>query len=383
MNKASNTVLMAVYNHIDYDGRVQRCAESLGTEYKVFVLSLDSGLNYQNPNFESKAVKLDTARGLKSQLKFWQKFINEARNIRPRVVHAHDFFLPFPGWIAAKAVRAKFVYDAHELIIPDKNQILSKRDNFFYLLEKWTVKRADLVIAANENRAELMRQHYRLKSTPLAIRNIPPIPTFKLDPKQLADAYSDLALDSGNIFRIVYQGDMNRNRGIGTFIQAMKYLDTNVRLIMVGGGPDLDYFKAQAEKDGVAGRVSFIGKVPRDHLFSILSACDAGIVTYPYKGLNNIYCAPNKLYEYAQAGLPIVATSQPPIKSIIDEYKIGEIIDCDNFEDNKIPNIAAECIRRILSNPEQYKDNIPRLLSEHNWDSESKRLIEAYSELIG
>ena len=44
-----------------------------------------------------------------------------------------------------------------------------------------------------------------------------------------------------------------------------------------------------------------------EHL-DVTSHAYVGLVTYSYKSLNNIFCAPNKIWEYAAFGVPLVCS---------------------------------------------------------------------------
>ena len=92
------------------------------------------------------------------------------------MIYAHDYFTAFPSRISAFLTGALLVYDAHELIIPEENFRLGLRSKFFYWLEKLSLGRASLVIAANSERAELMKEHYGLSSAPIPIKNIAIVP---------------------------------------------------------------------------------------------------------------------------------------------------------------------------------------------------------------
>ena len=363
---------MPVYNEIDYDGRVQRSAHALGQHFDVTVFAVDSGKGYANPAFAVTAIRLPKIKRFKGllHLYFWARLWLTALVSRPTVVHGQDFFMAFPGWLAARISGARFVYDAHELIIPEKDLQQSRRDRFFYWSESWAVTRAELVIAANGERAKCMEEHYHLPSTPLVISNIPPMPKEILGPKGTDEKYPVLRrLDPAEI-RLVYQGDMSLDRGIGKFVTAMQALDGRFRLFLVGGGPDIEKLKQIAMKDEVQDRVVFLGKVPRDHLHDILKKCDVGVVTYPDKGLNNIFCAPNKIYEYAQAGIPMIANRNPTLVALFAKYHVGRVSD----------DIAAD-IKLLWADIEGYKSNIAAFLEDNNWDHEADKLKRAYSEL--
>ncbi len=59
---------MPVYNEIDFDGRVLRCAECLSERYHVTTFSVDSHNGYSHPKFNARTVDLSlfsNRRGLR------------------------------------------------------------------------------------------------------------------------------------------------------------------------------------------------------------------------------------------------------------------------------------------------------------------------------
>ncbi|MBV6713471.1 glycosyltransferase [Paenibacillus chitinolyticus] len=373
-------VLMPVFNEIDYDGRVQRAAEALSQSYQVTVYSVNSGKGYVHPEYSLETWDRPIRWKKIHFLVFSLWFIRQSIQNRGSLIYAHDYFMAFPGWLAAKLTRSKFIYDAHELIIPDGNEKMGRRQKIFYLLESWVVRRASRVVAANKERADLMKEYYSLKQTPLVIRNIPPISDYESlgEYTSVLDRYKH----HESAIKLVYQGDMSLERGLKKFILAFKYLPEEFRLFLIGGGTDAPRIEELIRKEKLTDRIVMLGKVPRNILPGLLLHFDVGIISYPYKGLNNIYCAPNKLYEYAQAGLPVIATGQPPLKYYVSSYEIGLIAEKEEGQPDNDPSQIASLIREM--NPESiafFKSNLGAFIREHTWENEKAVLLTDMSEL--
>jgi len=379
-------ILISVFNKIDYDGRVQRTAETLSKKFKIVVFSVDSGLNYQNPKFLVYPISLLKFNNLKilKHIYFWLKLILFTLKIRPSIVYANDFYLGPIGWISAKIVNAEFVYDAHELIIKDKYEKFKFKKYFWYLWEKLIVKKCDLLIAANEDRAKIMKQYYKLQKMPLVIRNISRRNMVTLTTMEVFNLYPNLKhCFSNKKIKIVYQGYMDLKRGIDFIIYLIKQLDENYQLLLIGDGPDFKEIIKIVEKNNLQNKIIPVGKVLNKHMISILKLCNIGIVTYPLKGLNNIYCASNKIYDYCQAGLPVVTTCQITLKKIVRKYNIGVVIGCGYNSINNIPlEEFKNAIKKIQINYDYYKENINTFLKENNWENvDSKILLQEITRL--
>jgi len=376
--------LVVLFGTLEYDGRAQRMIEVLASMGEVLLVDIvpavrGSGDEYQRGQIQRHRVDLPHNLGkLGRHLRFWLEVIRVARRYKPTVVVAEDFFTTFPAWLVAWMGKSHLIYDAYELIIPEKGRKMSPRDAFWYYLERWVVPRADLVIAANPERARLMAEHYGLRRTPEYMRNIPP--QRPLDPSihaEIIRRYPALARKNAEDRIILYQGDVSLERGLARFVQALAYLRPNYRLIVAGDGPDLGRLKELGEAWKKEGRFATLGRVPHALLQAVSIRADVGIVTYPYEGLNNIYCAPNKLFEYAQAGLPVIATDQPPLKALVSEYRIGGVISRDDA-----PADIAGALQHLVERREYYRANLSRFLEAHRWEDEAARLRRAIEHML-
>jgi glycosyltransferase involved in cell wall biosynthesis len=376
------SLLMAVYNPIEYDGRVKRSANALAEicNIKVICPAQDFVNDYFSPDVFDVIRVLSPKFKIQAlkQIFFWVNFIFQAIKLRPSIIYAHDYYLIFPAWIAAFMTNAYLVYDAHELIIPNQGERLSKRDNLFYFLEGRFIKFADLVIVANQERAEIMGGHYGLKKIPLIIRNIPPMPKLILSDELVFKFYTMLEREHDQDIHIMYMGDINLDRGIGDLIDSLNYLPVKYKCILIGGGSSENLIKSSYSQMLISRRLRLVGPVPNDYIPDLLRQGDIGFVSYSMVGRNNIYCAPNKIYEYAQSGLPIISTSQKSIVSILRKYKIGELLPAN---DKNTPLKIAENIKNIsISN--KYKHEIRKFLHDNPHNFEMDKLREAIIEVI-
>ncbi len=376
---------MPVYNETDNDGRVQGAAECLAAKHNVTLFAVNSHRGYSNRHFALRTVSLSWLgqRGILRYAYFCTAMVIAALRVRPHVIFAHDYFTAWPARTCAALTGAVLVYDSHELIIPEEGIKMGRRDAFFYRLEKLTLPRAALIIAANSERAALMQRHYGLADTPLAVHNIAPVPGDTPGPDEALRRYPPLRRPRPDLVRLVFQGFLSADRGAVESVVALAQLPEQFELVLVGSGPsaDLAAIHEAAEKNDVGGRTLFLGRVPRDHLHDILATCDIGIVYYHTRTLNHLYCASNKVYEYAQAGLPMVSTCQPPLRSIHEKYGIGELIGCQgNDAQTQVSDMVRGC-RKIAADLDGYRGKLPAFLAENRWEAEAERLLQAVGKL--
>lgn len=360
-------ILMIVYNHINSDGRVIRAAEALSKNFEIDVFCIKFLQEYRNDSFNT--IKVNSRfKGFISILKFWLQvlfFIIKNRH-KYEIIYLHDYYLPILVYLKYfLPKKIKFIYDAHELIIDELN---TKRDKIFAYLEKISIYKFDAIIAANDERAILMHKYYNLLNKPISIKNIS-----KVDFNS-----TEIRLYTNKI-NLVYQGYIDYNRGIKFFLDAMLFLDDRFFLTIIGDGPDLNNIKNFIKENSLENNIECVGKVSLNELYSLLKNGDIGIITYSYEGLNNIYCSPNKIYEYAQSGLVVLSTSQPSIKNILKEYPIGITVDEDILRNSsELANSIEDIVRGLCL----YKNNLENFNKFFNYENESKKLIKLVSGLI-
>jgi len=95
--------------------------------------------------------------------------------------------------------------------------------------------------------------------------------------------------------------------------------------------------------------------------------------------LNYKFSLPNKLFDYIQAGVPVISSSLPEIEKIIIKYDVGDFIT------NHDPVNIANKINKTLSNGllmEKWKKNCKFAARELTWENEEKVLIDIYSKYV-
>ena len=87
---------------------------------------------------------------------------------------------------------------------------------------------------------------------------------------------------------------------------------------------------------------------------------------------------PNKIFEYIHAELPVLVSDFPEMKSIVDNYSVGEVFNVDD------PSSMIEVINNYFNNPDKiirYKQNCLKASKVLNWDNEEKQLFNLYNQL--
>ena len=361
-------ILSATY--VDYmsDPRAYKINEGLTNEYIVDVLSFrrscenipHTSANVINNKYYFSNVFLNLSL-------FWLDFIIHAIRGKYDIIVAHNYYLVLPLWVISHLTKKKTVYDSYELYVPTKKTNLDLRQSFFYFIEKIAIRKFDLVIAANEERARLMKAKFGLKKRPLTILNIST--SFDSDDSlKITEKYPEINNINGRMI-LVYQGFLGAGRDCSVFLKILKQLPSNYALLIIGGGPDLNYLKQLSKDIDIEDRIVFTGNIPMKDVHPLLKLCNFGLVSYPFSDLNNIYCSPNKIYEYPAAGLPMICSSQHSITRILRPYNIACFVDFMN-----IPETVSKIIKFTTDNSD-FKIKLEKFLLDNSWEIELNKLL--------
>ncbi len=180
---------------------------------------------------------------------------------------------------------------------------------------------------------------------------------------------------------ILYQGIFDPSRRLDHLIAAMELLPATVALVIMGRGSaeQKDSLEALRQSLGLQRRVFFHPFVPYDRLAAYTRSADIGVLLYTNDCRNNFYCAPNKLYEYLHAGLPVVTSAFPGLEAVVDGFQLGICVDPESPADiaQGLSRLLDEDTRKLISN------RAIRISREiFNWEVEFERILKLYFSLI-
>jgi glycosyltransferase involved in cell wall biosynthesis len=114
-------------------------------------------------------------------------------------------------------------------------------------------------------------------------------------------------------------------------------------------------------------------------VISICSVADVGIHPIENTCLNHFYCLPNKLFQYIQAGIPVLCSDFPEMRKIVNGYKVGEVFDVEDINNiSNTINIFFEDMEKLM----EYKNNCIKASATLNWNIEKIKLLDIYSQLL-
>lgn len=271
------------------------------------------------------------------------------------------------AWIRRKPV----IYDSHEYFteLPELVNRPGTRKIWAWF-EKLLVPGIAAAYTASRPIAEAYTNKYGI---PFAVvRNLPWFREPETDATAGRDKLAETPLPV-----IIYQGALNKGRGLEQAILAMDHLP-EAELVIAGRG-DLE----EELQTLVAGlqlkNVRFTGWLSPGKLWSLTRLASLGISVEEDLGLNYRYALPNKLFDYIQARIPVVVSDLPEMGRIVTDHDIGLVAPSLN------PETLAGTFRRALTDTalrEKWSVNLEKAARQLNWNHEKEILKEIFSRYL-
>lgn len=176
-------------------------------------------------------------------------------------------------------------------------------------------------------------------------------------------------------FVLGFLGSLKPWHGIDILLEAfleLHRLSENYRLLVVGDGPmrsEIESFCMTHELDDY---VTVTGAVRYEDVARFLARMDVGLAPYPR--LNSFYFSPLKIWEYAAAGVPVIASDLGEIASVLPHRqaallhppgRVGKIVRHVERLRND-PDLATRLARRAR-----------RVARARTWDRLAARVLKA------
>ncbi len=124
-------------------------------------------------------------------------------------------------------------------------------------------------------------------------------------------------------FKIAFTGNIGTAQGLDILPNAARLLNgENVRFVIVGDGRYQAEFEKHIDECGVRNMFVMIPRVPATQIPEILSACDAGFISFNKTPLWEM-TIPAKLQSYMACGKAIIASASGETRRVIEESGCG------------------------------------------------------------
>ena len=368
-------VIVSVINDLVTDQRVHKTCMTLtemGFDLLLVGRKLPNSLPMDSRPYDHHRMKLMFTKGPLFYSEFNIRLFFFLLFHRFDLLTSNDLDTLLPNYLMSKIKGKPLVYDSHEyftevpeLVNRPKVQKVWKR------IEQWIFPNLKDVFTVNESIADLFEKDYGIR--PNVVRNIP----FKKI-IETSKPREELELPNDKFILILQGSGINIHRGSEEMVQAMEYIE-GALLLIVGGGDVVETLISMADKPNIKGKVIFKPRQPYSQLMQYTANANIGLTLDKDTNLNYRFSLPNKIFDYIQAGIPVLASDLPEIRKIIETYKIG------SFIPGHEPRQIAQRIIEIMNNPEQlnnWKRNLTFAANDLTWEKESEIIKKVYSKYV-
>ena len=232
-------VIVSVTTDLHSDQRVHKTCLSLYSRgFDVLLVGrklknsfIDSGINQELP-YSIYRFNLFFKKGFMFYMTFNIRLLFFLFFNKSDILFANDLDTLIPNFIVSKFKKNHLVYDSHELFteVPELNNRVFVK-SFWLYIERFIFPRLKNIITVSDAIASFYFKKYNINIQ--VVRNVPFKTKYIFESKQTStNSFEKELCVAGS--KIIYQGSLNKDRGIELMIRAMKYIDST--LFIVGDG---------------------------------------------------------------------------------------------------------------------------------------------------
>lgn len=328
--------------------------------------------------FDEAAV-LNTDKSLKSPLEALSHCVRfNGDPIDADIVHCHTWYTHFGGILAKQLYGTPLVITTHSLepSRPWKREQLGLGYDLSCWVEKTAMEMADCIIAVSNGMKNDVLRYFDV--SPERIKVIyNGIDTDEYQPVSTQNALEKFAIDPALPY-VLFVGRITRQKGIIHLVNAIRYLDPDVQVVLCAGAPDTKQIAAEMEQG-----VHEIQKL-RDHVIWIPEMVDKETIIELYSHAA-VFCCPSIYEPFGIINLeamacntPVVASAVGGIKEIIIHGGTGYLVPLDQYHESPFEAKNPERFAQDLAEP------INRLMRDENLrrqmgEAGRKRAVETFS----
>jgi glycosyltransferase involved in cell wall biosynthesis len=182
---------------------------------------------------------------------------------------------------------------------------------------------AKAIVACEETRAYIMKYWWNLDKLPYVMPNKP----HDLYVTRYVEPSCNVTSNAINEVKdkkfIIYQGIFQNVEYLTALAEALNRYDSKYYFVMMG----IDKNNIFSVVKEIYDKAIYISSIPAPLHLEVTSHAHIGIAFYDGSTLNKAFCAPNKIYEYAGFGIPIIGNRIPGLINTIGAIGAGECVD--------------------------------------------------------
>ena len=355
--------------HKRYDNRIfeKQCKSLSSAGFKVILIVNDEMSDENIDEISIFSTSKEYKNRIQNLLFSTRRLLQKAIEVDADIYHLHDPNLIFLG-NKLRMKGKKVIFDSHESV-PD--QIREKEwipkyirypiSYFYSVFERLYLKKFSGVISVSPQIVDRLR---KINSNAIMITNYPKIKNVKII------RYPNKS--------ICFAGTINSEWNHLEILDAIEEIEDLTYYL--AGPADPEYLK-QLKKHTAWRKVKYLGVISHKEVQELYSISCIGMAINSSKQIQGIGTLGNtKIFEFMEAGLPIVCTDYVLWKEILDKYQCGIYVNPKSIEE------IRKSILYFLNNKNKAlimgANGRKAIEDKYNWDSQKKILIDFYKKTL-
>lgn len=269
------------------------------------------------------------------------------------------------GWCIKKWKHKRVIFDAHEYF-SEVPELIGRPavKKFWSWLENFLVQDVDKAITVSPGLAEIFQKKWEKHFH--VILNVPEKQNQIYDPSPHPRPY------------ILYQGMLNKGRGIEEVMDAMPHIDEKLDFVIIGEGDLSEKLREKSSSLPWSDRIIFSGWLPPAEIRIWTAHAALGLNLLNAQSLSYFYSLANKFFDYMHAGIPSVNSDLPEYRHILNQYPLGYMV--KDLQPENIATIINLALQKLKTSDQ--KENFIKARDIFNWDYEKLKLKKIISSLL-
>jgi glycosyltransferase involved in cell wall biosynthesis len=367
-------IVVSVISDLSTDQRVIRICTTLqrmGFDVTVIARSFNDSLPLQTYPFAASRIRCYFRKGILQYAEFNTRLFFKLLFKKTDYLLSNDLDTLIPNYIISRLRGKHLFYDSHEYFtgVPELRSSPLKRKTWKFFEDR-ILPRLLTVYTVNQSVKDAYEKEYPLLQFAI-VRNVPM--TTPVIPAALPAQWQ------GKIILLAQGAGLNEGRSCIEVLEAMPLLDERFHLVYIGSGTHWHYLQQRRLELGLESRVTMMAKMLPSELKTYTPLAYLGFSLDSFEDKNCLYNLPNKIFDYIQAGVPIVATAIPEVKNIVEQYNCGVCLY------DVSPLTLSATITALIDDKKRYavyKDNTQNAAKELCWEKEETVLQAVYQPYL-
>lgn len=316
------------------------------------------------------------------------------KEIDADVVHCHTWYSNFGGILAKLMYGTPLVVTTHSLepLRPWKREQLGRGYDTSSWIEKTTIEMADAIIAVSEETKDDVLKHFDVDESKVHIV----YNGIDLEEYQESSSTESLlkhGIDPDQPF-VLFVGRITRQKGIIHLVNAIKYLDENIQVVLCAGAPDTEDIAKEMED------LVTEAKKTRDNIIWIDEMLPKSEVIELYSQAT-VFCCPSIYEPFGIINIEamacktaVVASAVGGIKEVVVHGETGLLVPVEQqnvapfepVDPEKFAEDLAKGVNQLVADEDLRKkmeiNGRQRVEEKFSWTEIAKEIKSIYESLV-